>query len=361
MTDGQTLFAIFALLYLVECLRLQPPTLWVAAGWRKSGWKTLRPWARLKVGQSSPLLLSVLPPLPAYTFAHLWLFIPEDAGLRVLIGESQTVLVPWEQVTPRAEESTLHVDSHTRLSLLNATLAKVWEKRLGEWRDDAPEGRRASFLKYAADSLDTAKAEETARTSADHTRTLRFHGELLFLWCFGVISAVYHRFGDGPLVLYSAGALILLQFVQAWFFLRATASLKTQMPHRVLRAVGIALLPQASMRAADGVCLAMAETEEPPHPVAWRRLLDEQQWRTMARQFWREARYVPGWMTQTDHLPVTAQALLTFFEQEQIATEVYDPLPSSTLPTCPRCGAEFQAGVARCQDCGGVELRQPTR
>lgn len=48
MTDGQTLFAVFALLYLIECLRLVPSTAWMAAGADTSRWGSIRPWSRFQ-------------------------------------------------------------------------------------------------------------------------------------------------------------------------------------------------------------------------------------------------------------------------------------------------------------------------
>lgn len=351
------LFAVFALLYLFECLRLMPSMAWMAAGAAKSRWGVIRPWSRLKIGGGSPLLLSALPPMNAHTVALPWLFVPEAEGLRVRLADDMHTLLAWETLNPRAEEATLHLDGATQVRLTGAALAKAWALRLAEWRAMTPEKRRAAFLKHARVSLDTAAAEKTATQAAQRTRHLRLLATNLFVWCFGVISVVYHRFGDGPMVLAAGGVLLLLQWVQSWLFLRVTRADKALYPHRRWRALGIAFLPQLSMRAADAVSLA--EKKEPPHPLAWRPLLSEEKdWLPMARQFWREARYVPGW-SHGAPLPVEAEALQNFFRHEGVAETAYDPAPTATLPTCPRCGAEFQASMTVCKDCGGVELRQP--
>lgn len=356
MTDGQTLFAVFALLYLVECLRLMPSMAWVAAGAGKSRWKVLRPWARLQVGGGSPLLLSALPPMTAHTVALPWLFIPAVDGLRVRLADSMTTLVAWDKMVPRAEEGTLHLDASTHVKLTSASLAQTWAVRLAEWRDLPPEKRRSAFLKQARASIDPKQAEKIANETAKITRGLRRLATILFVWCFGIISAVYHRFGDGILVLSAAGILLLLQMVQAWLFLRCTRSIKHTLPYRRWRALGIAFLPQLAMRAADAVSLATEE--EPPHPLAWKTLLDDPEWLANARQFWREARYIPGW-PNSEALPPEAEALQTFFRQAELAESDYDVPSTAKLPTCPRCGAEFQLGVPLCKDCGGVELREP--
>jgi hypothetical protein len=73
--------------------------------------------------------------------------------------------------------------------------------RLAEWRGMTPDQRRSAFLKCARTSLDTKAAEKTANEAAKHTRALRRLATTHFIWCFGVISVVYHRFGDSLLVL----------------------------------------------------------------------------------------------------------------------------------------------------------------
>lgn len=356
MTDGQTLFAVFALLYLVECLRLVPSTAWMAAGAGKSGWRVIRPWSRWKIAGGSPLLLSFLPPLQAHVSALPWLFVPENELLQVRLADDQVLRLPWDQISPRVEETTLHLDAATRLRLPSQAVAETWRQRLAEWAALAPEKRRSAFLKHARATLDPQAAARTAAEAGQRTRALRGNATLHFLWCFGVISFVYQRFGDSLAVLVAAGVLFLLQLIQAWLFLRGTRALKAVIPHRRWRALGIAFLPQLTMRAADGVCLP--GDGEPPHPLAWHGLVDEKEWLRHARHFWRLARYVPGW-AQTDTLPAEAEALQAFFRQQDIAEAGYDPPPASKLPTCPRCGAEFQAGIATCKDCGGVELRTP--
>ena len=115
MTDGQTLFAVFALLYLIECLRLVPSAAWMAAGGEKSHWGVVRPWSRLQIASGSPLLLCVLPPNQAHTTALPWLFVPGKDALRVRLTDSQCVSIAWDKLAPSAEESTLHLDAATRL------------------------------------------------------------------------------------------------------------------------------------------------------------------------------------------------------------------------------------------------------
>jgi hypothetical protein len=356
MTDGQTLFAVFALLYLIECLRLVPATAWMAAGSGKSGWNVMRPWSRLHIAGGSPLLLSALPPMQAHVATLPWLFVPEQDSLRARLTDDMSVRVAWDKLSPRVDETKLHLDSAVSLKLPSKAQAEIWRQRLAEWRDITPEKRRSAFLKYARASLDTKAAAKIASEAAKRTRTLRVVATTHFMWCFGVISVVYHRYGDGFVVLSAAGILLLLQIAQAWLFLSHTRAIKSLIPYRRWRALGIAFLPQLAMRAADVVSLA--GDDEPPHPLAWRTLLDEKSWLQTARQFWREARYIPGW-SQNDSLTLEAEALQTFFRHEDIAETDYDPPSTAKLPTCPRCNAEFQTGITTCKDCGGVELQNP--
>ena len=356
MTDGQTLLAVFVLLYLIECLRLVPSTAWMAGGAGKSGWSILRPWMRLQIGGGSPLLLSPLPPMQAHALALPWVFVPAHESLHVRLTDSMSVNIAWEQLAPRAEETTLHLDAATQVRMPSKVLAELWQQRLAEWRGLTPDQRRSTFLKHARTTLDTQSAMKTATATAQLTRSLRLCATIHFMWCFGVMSALYHRFGDSLAVLAAAGVLLLLLFIQSWLFLRSTRKSPVIIPHRRWHALGIAFLPQLAMRAFDVVNLTMEA--EPPHPLAWRGLLDDKRWLQNARECWREARYVPGW-TQNEPLPLEAEALQKFFRHEGIAEADYDPPATAHLPTCPRCGAEYQSGNTACSDCGGVELRRP--
>ncbi|MCF7788682.1 MAG: hypothetical protein K9N47_21340 [Prosthecobacter sp.] len=356
MTDGQTLLAVFVLLYLIECLRLVPSTAWMASGTGKSGWSSLRPWMRLQIGSGSPLLLSPLPPMQAHALALPWVFVPDHDSLRVRLTDSMSVRIAWDQLAPRVEETLLHLDTVTRVRLPSQALAEIWQQRLTEWRGLTPEQRRSAFHKHARTTLDTQAANKAATATSQLTRSLRRCATIHFMWCFGVISVLYQRYGDSPAVFAAAGVLLLLQFIQSWLFLRSTRKSAFIIPHRRWRALGIAFLPQLAMRAFDVVNLTTEA--EPPHPLAWRGLLDEKRWLQNARQFWREARYVPGW-SQSESLPLEAEALKKFFRHEGLAEEDYDPPAAGKQPTCPRCGAEFQSGITTCSDCGGVELQQP--
>ena len=354
MTDGQSLFAVFALLYLAECLRLVPSATWMAAGAKDSPWSVIRPWSRFQIAGGSPLLLSALPPLQAHAQALPWLFVPGQDALDVRVTDVMRIPVPWENLSPRAEESTLHLGAGASVRLASAAHAKIWASRLTEWRDLSAEERRRAFLEHTRASLDTDAAKQAAIDAATLTRPLRLQATLVFIWCFGVISLVYRHYGDGVTVLAAAGVLLLMQILQAWLFLRVTRDLKARIPYRFWRALGIAFLPQLAMRAAD--VPSLAGHDEPPHPLAWRGILKHDVWLRTARQFWREARYVPGW-TQSTTVPPDAEALRTFFEAEGIIEDDYDPPSPSPLPVCPRCAAEYRNDIATCSSCGGVELR----
>lgn len=356
MTDGQMLLAVFVLLYLFECLRLVPSTAWMATGAGKSNWGCLRAWMRLQIGGGSPLLLSPLPPMRAHALALPWLFVPHQDSLRVRLTDSMVVQIAWDRLAPSVEETTLHLDASTRVRLPSIALAELWQQRLTEWRGLTPDQRQSAFLKHARTSLDSKSAGEAATEAAQRTRSLRALATIHCLWCFGIISVLYYRFGDSLIVVAAAGVLLLLQFIQSWLFLRSTRKSPAAIPHRRWRALGIAFLPQLAMRAFDVVNLST--DAEPPHPLAWRGLLDEKRWLQEARQFWREARYVPGW-PQNAARSLEAEALQKFFRHEGIAEDEYDPPAVATLPTCPRCGAEYRSGMTACSDCGGVELRQP--
>ncbi len=355
MSDGQTLIAVFTLLYLVECLRLVPPSAWLAAGSARVRWTASRPRSRLRIVGGAPCLLPPLPPMQAYVASLPWPFIPQDDVLQAHLGDGVVVPIMWQELSPRVEESVLHLTVGVSLRFSSPMAAERGRMRLEEWRASAVEERRTSFLTYARRTLRTHAATRRARAAALRTRALRFVATIHFVGCFGVLSVLYHRFGDSMVVLAALGVLWALQGVQAYLFLRFSRRCRSPIPHRRWRALGIALLPQYAMRAADALLLPEVE---PPHPLAWRDLLGDAVWLQHARHFWREARYFPGWM-QNSALPLSAQALQTFFHRQKITEAEFDPPNSGQCPVCPRCGAEFQTGISLCKGCGGVELRPP--
>jgi hypothetical protein len=354
MTDGQTLLAVFAAFYLMECLWIMPAQAWLAAG-RERVSRFLRPWDRFHVAGGSPVLLH---PVPApHVPAMPWLLVAEAAHLVLHRDDGTRESLDWTQIEPQASEKTLRLDASHTLRLPHAADATAWAELVTAWKALRPEQRRAAFLKHARQTLSLTEAAAQS-AAAGKTRKLSMLGIVILWWCFVVIAPAYRMLGDSTRFFYALGMLPVLTFTQAFLFLRFIKTHRLGVSHRFWRALGIALLPHLSARAIDLVCDALPR-KVLLHPLAWAEQPSKAAWLENARTFWRRAKYRPGWKTAAEP-PADAQALETFFKAETIAPEDYDPSPALQAPAiawCPCCHASFLKADLLCQDCGGVELK----
>jgi len=319
MTDGQTLLAVFAAFYLMECLWIVPAQAWLAVG-RDRVSRLLRPWDRFHIAGGSPVLLYPVPSpqVPAMP----WILVAEAAYLVLHRDDGTRESLDWAQIEPQASEKTLRLDASHTLRLPHAADATAWAALVTAWKALRPEQRRAAFLKHARQTLSLTEAAAQS-AAAGKTGTLATHGLLILAWCFVVIAPAYRLLGDSTRFLTLLAALPVLTFTQAFLFLRFIKTHRLAVSHRFWRALGIALLPHLSARAIDLVCDALPR-KVLLHPLAWADQPSKAVWLENARTFWRRAKYRPGWKTATE-LPADAQALESFFKAENIAIEDYDP------------------------------------
>jgi hypothetical protein len=356
MTDGQTLLAVFAAFYLLECLWLVHPRAWTAAGSKGSGWRFLKPFDRFQIAGGAPVLLSPLPPFPTHLHTLPWLLVPRAGALGVVQPDGTESAVPWEALQPRVEEHTLYLDVKTSVRMPTVAVVRHYEALVGEWKALGPDKRREAFLKHARETLKAKSVEALCDQSTKQTRRLRMLGAFLFWWCFGVIAVIYRWFGESVQALVVFAMLPVFTITQAWLFLRVTRQYGVEVPYRRWKALGMAFLPHQAARAADHVSLAQ---ERVPHPLAFHEHLDKDAFLAAARGLWRVARYVPGWKTAAE-LPVEAEALEKFFRHVNLGAADYDPVPGlgvNAVAWCPRCHAPFLKADTSCMDCGGVELQ----
>jgi hypothetical protein len=357
MTDGQTLYAVFAAFYLIECLRLVHARAWLAAGEKELRWRWRRGIGNLVVSGGSPVLLSALPPLRAHVQTLPWLFSPRTDGLAIQTSDGSLGLLPWDEVKPQTDGALLKPGRQIALRLPSEESAAFWKTTLEHWCELTPEKRRAAFLKHARASLDTDDAKKTAETASERTVALRVCGEMIFMWTFMVFPALYYWYGEHRITFTALAMLPVMTVTQAFFFLRAVKKHRLPVKHRWWRALALATLPHQSIRAADIVSLLPAHL---PHPLALRGLVKEEDLLEVAREMWRAARYQPGW-SSTETLTPEAEALERFFKEQKLAPDDYDPAPQlapEVIAWCPRCHAPFLKADAPCRDCGGVELKK---
>ena len=354
MTDGQTLLAVFAAFYLMECLWVMPSQAWLAVG-RERITRFLRPWDRFHVAGGSPVLLHLIPAPQVPSMP--WLLVAEASHLVLHRDDGMRESLDWSQIEPQASEKTLRLNAHHTLRLPNATDATAWAALFTAWKALHPEQRRAAFLKHARQTLSATEAAAQS-AFAGKTKALAQQGSFILAWCFFVLAPAYHFLGDSTRFLILLAALPVLTFSQAFLFLRFIRTHRLTVSHRFWRALGIALLPHLAARAIDLINDALPR-KTLLHPLAWFDQPSKAVWLENARTFWRRSKYRPGWKTATE-LPADAHALETFFKAENLPTEDYDPAPALQAPAtawCPCCHASFVKADLLCQDCGGVELK----
>lgn len=355
MTDGQLLFAVFAALYLIECLRLLPMQAWICSGRVEGRWRA-RPMSSLIGGRGWALaLLRPLPPFDAHFIALPWIFVPRADGLLVRDGTGSARIVEWKAVEPVADESSLRVSGSIVVRLPSAKASAGWCDRLRGWTQLDASKREKAFLQFAADSLDTQAVKQMAETSVERTRALRSNAMWIMVWCFGVVSGIHAWYGETPRLWIALGGLFVMQLMQAGIFWSASRQ-EPAITHRFWKTLAIALLPQHSIRAADHFFRA---TSVVPHPLAARALLDDESFLNLARIFWREARFQPGCDVGAEP-PLEAQALHRFFKRADVPVESLEQPPvhdGASAFYCPKCLGQFLSGVKECRDCGGIHLR----
>ncbi len=354
MTDGQTLLAVFAAFYLMECLWVMPSQAWLAVS-RERITRFLRPWDRFHVAGGSPVLLHLIPAPQVPSMP--WLLVAEAAHLALHRDDGTCESLDWSTIEPQASEKTLRLNAHHTLRLPNAADATAWAALVTAWKALRPEQRRAAFLKHAQQTLSATEAAAQS-AFAGKTRTLAQQGGFILAWCFFVLAPAYHFLGDSTRFLILLAALPVLTFSQAFLFLRFIRTHRLTVSHRFWRALGIALLPHLAARAIDLINDTLPR-KTLLHPLAWFDQPSKAVWLENARTFWRRSKYRHGWKTATE-LPTEAQALETFFKAENLPTEDYDPAPALQAPAtawCPCCHASFVKADLLCPDCGGVELK----
>lgn len=358
MTDGQWLFAVFATLYLLECVRWLPlRTVLLSGSGGKGGWTAGEPLPQAQSRGAGAFLLPVLPPMQCHLATMAWPVSPREEGLEVQDDAGTAARIPWSSMAVGIEGATLHLDAVTRARLPSEAAAREWRDRVRAWAAMSQADRERDFQKAAKAALDVERVTDLARGLSDGTKWLRILAAVILVWCFGVITILYRWFGESPLALAAAGILLALQLAQAALFLRVARRAQFPVAHRWWKALAIALLPQMSTRAADIVCEAVTLL---PHPLAARELLGDEEWTREARRFWREARHPTGAKSGAP-LTIEAAALQRFFEKQKIALADLEPPPEragDARSYCPRCLTVFQIEPGACADCGGVELRR---
>lgn len=353
MTDGQSLFAVFLALYLIECIRWLPSSTFILCGKAKR-WRISRPWKAVRFGRSHLFFLPVLPPMQAHCMSLPWLFLPAEEGLELCLPDDiHPVLIPWTELKPRHEGTTLWFTADVAQAMPDEESAQVWKQRLQTWKDLPQPERESQFLQFARATLSGEAVTQKAELITQKTRLLRIMATIIFFWCFGVITILYRWFGEAPVVLVAVVCLLPLLWAQSVIFYRKAGQETNPLPYRFWKSLATAILPQNAMRAADWFCRSSAyET----HPLATRSQLGDEAWGELCLQFWKKARYHRARSAQ-----LQMSVLEEFFQQQDIVPEEMEVPPTrlaDSVAYCPQCHAQFVDPSLTCADCGNVPLKR---
>jgi hypothetical protein len=299
------------------------------------------------------ILLPILPPLQPFGNLRSWELAPCPNGLELLDQpNSHHPILPWESVQPTLEGTKLILTTEHQLQCINQTSAEAWLERLKRWKKSSDAAREKDFLKLTTKSLNGAELSAVMQQVSIETRLLRLFGTLIFVTCFGVITVIYRRFGDGNEVLYAAAALISLQWIQAVLFWRASGRLAHPLKHRFWKMLACAFLPQQAMRAADHLCEALSPEA---HPLAAISKMGDADKLKLLRPFWKSLQH-----STAQSAALQQRALAAFLKAQNIRGDQLQEIPEKqfgSMAYCPQCSAQFRDPTARCKECGDQELK----
>ena len=353
MTDGQWLFVLFALLYLAECLRLVPAGAWLFASTGLRGWLR-RAFAPLDFGGRRVLVLPVLPPLSAHAVLMPWRLLPCEDGLEVLDESGRPEeMIAWADLKPVVVDGALRFAAHHRVRFHHAELAEKAAVMLRKWSGLSSEARERDFEKLARATLDEKVLAAHLAESARLTRQLRGLAAVIFVLCFGIIPVIYRWFGDSVEVMWAAGLMLVMMWMQAVMFWRVAGRLdKTKVPHRFWKTLAMLFLPQFGLRASDHI---MEARPLEAHPLATWPSLPEAERLKLARQWWKTVCY-----SSAASSALQQRVLSTFWKQHGLDESLLEQIPErqpGSAAYCPRCQAQFREAAMLCQDCGGLPLK----
>jgi hypothetical protein len=299
------------------------------------------------------MLLPILPPFQAFGNLRSWELVPCPEGLELLDQQnSNHAILPWESLQLSLDGTKLILTPEHQLHCLNQTSAEAWLERLQRWKKSPDTAREKDFLKLTTKTLNGSKLSACMKQIASETRLLRRLGTIIFFICFGVITMIYRRYGDGNEVLYAATALISLQWIQSALFWRASGRLAHPLKHRFWKMLACAILPQHAMRAADYVCEALSPEA---HPLAAISEMGDADKLKLLRSIWKSLQHPTALSAALQE-----RALVAFLKAQNISEDQLQEIPEKqvgSMAYCPQCSAQFRDPTARCKDCGDQELK----
>lgn len=379
MTDRQALLAVFALIYLTECL------FWVRRGavafrtWLGRRWQyvpdgelarndhgglhwawPLPPFGDLLVARGLPVSIG---PNGVLSFTAE---CPHPSGRALHLGR----FVPWESVqSTAAEGSRLLVNReafwvgdtvHTPAQLASLIIECA---RL-------PGTERVEKIRQAiASQFDTFAFEARLKAFRAETRWLDSLCLGYFAFVFALVPALINRFGWFPALWFLIPAMFLQSGLIAWTFRRLHQGRYAKaVDDRFKHTLVIAMAPASTIRARDTLMRGVVEDFHPLCAAA--ALLEPGEFERVARVAWRDLQFpmlpespsgaVDVVETERWYRAECRDAFRRLLKEKKMEPDTWTqaPAPSERVNTlyCPRCESQFTAVAKSCGPCGGRSL-----
>ncbi len=379
MSDLQTLLALLAVLYLVDCLS------WVRRGGAALRTVSGRRW-RL-VSRSAGLAndqgdLHWHNPLPAPGTLHVLRIPPLAMSPDGILSGTSEVLpgqgrpghsgrwLPWESIrSVQADNKWLLVNGERFCRHDSPHEPLRWARELNFLRDLPASDRADRIQNCLGQSFDRAAFARDRTAFCEVVRPVRVWSAYLFALLFGAFPAVLWMFRPLPALWFLLAALVGLLVGTGRSFWRAHRALFPDAGDERFRlGLVLALAPFSAIRAPDAMArsalerfhplVGALELLPPDEAVAWGRRV----WRDLNHPLLPE--FPPGppaasaaarWFRELEKWHVETLLAASGVDLKDIALPLPPSEPVNTLH-CERCEGQFTAAATRCADCGGRPL-----
>jgi len=362
MTDEQTLFAVFTLFYLVECLFWLPLGTVVLSTWTvRRGWTASHPSPLVSTGAKGVTMAWPLPPLGSLLVAQPWPVIPDAAGLWVGPGQlHEGKRLEWTAIRPKQEERTVTLAPGVELQCTSAGEAQWLMEFLRKAAADSETERGQTLETFWRSSLSLPRARAAVRRYRLAASSLRMPCLGVLLISFGWIPLLFWRFGGSSWrVLAGFASLLLMTTMVALIWRHLDFRLfPNSRRKRWAQMLHLVFMPAHTIRAHD---LIGAEVLAGLHPLpAASRVLKPAAFKALASQTWLAWKFRPA----SDPLLAAAAVVLPRLEAccRRLGLSVADmeaaPARQGTAASyCPRCHSQFSLAAATCGNCGDIPTR----
>ena len=375
MSDGQSLLAVLAILYISDCLWWLPhhAIAWVPVP--RGGWRPVRPSASAGNRKGGAVWL---PWWPCFTRSMLttpWPLCVDPEGILAVPEDDEASFRDPDPARVRFENAAgfhaagtwLREGDRSVVEFPSATMAHDAASFLETLRNPPETGRSALLDEKLRERTDPVAALERARKIREASRRLRGSGATLFLLMFVGAPLATILFGIRVSILPVILTLFIVVMANtvAWFRLHR-AHFPLERYDRILHACIMPIAWPMGPRAADLVCRHALDGF---HPVAGLGLVDVRSRASAAdplvRRLLHELPPRPG--DPTDPVVVA--------HRERLRRAALSHLPGLELPStigrsapeevdghryCPRCHAWYDDPVTTCPTCRDLPLVDPT-